>query len=64
MKRAATDEVLALTAQLHTGLLDQPLQGDLLLQPLDLLVWDSRHALSSRTLSRRNSALFLIAYVI
>jgi hypothetical protein len=56
MKRAATNEVLAAPLQLNAGGLDQALQSDFFLQPLDFRLWDARQDASSETLSVATSA--------
>jgi hypothetical protein len=43
VKRAAADQILALTLELDAGQLNQALQRHLLLQPLNLGLWDPRH---------------------
>jgi hypothetical protein len=56
VKRAATDEILAATLQLDAGGLDQALQADFFLQPLDFRLWDARQDASSETFSVATSA--------
>jgi hypothetical protein len=43
VKRAASDEIRAVLAQLDPGCLHQPLDGYFPLQPLDFIVGDARH---------------------
>jgi len=43
VKRAAADQVLAAPLERDARRLDQALQGDLFLQPLDLMLGDARH---------------------
>lgn len=47
MEGAAADQILAPALQLDPGSLDQALQGDFFLQPLDLAVSNPRHELSA-----------------
>jgi hypothetical protein len=65
MKRTAANEILPLGAKLDPRQLDQALQRHILLQPLNLVIWNTRHALNrsfAETLSSSNSAVREIAY--